>query len=214
MTAAHLEASLNLAWVLICAFLVMLMQVGFAMVETGFTRSKNAVNTMAMNFVIYPVGVLGFWLVGYGLMLGGVHDWPTLAVSSPGAAIGHEVAITVHRHVFGLFGASKFALNAFTSVLRMELSGSGISVSLVCPGYTKTEWESCLVQRRAYVARTFLHPMTAQRVAMEIAACVERPRRELLIPKVLILPVLIQGLLPGFYEWLQTTFRRPNGAGA
>jgi Amt family ammonium transporter len=110
MTAAHLEASLNLAWVLICAFLVMVMQVGFAMVETGFTRSKNAVNTMAMNFVIYPLGVLGFWLVGYGLMLGGLHGWPTLAASSPGAAPGHEVALTVGGHSFGLFGLSKFAL--------------------------------------------------------------------------------------------------------
>ena len=55
-----LTQALNLAWVLVCAFLVMFMQAGFAMVETGFTRAKNAVNTMAMNFVIYPLGVLGF----------------------------------------------------------------------------------------------------------------------------------------------------------
>ena len=51
-----MEQSLNLAWVLIAGFLVMFMQVGFAMVETGFTRAKNAVNTMGMNLVIYPVG--------------------------------------------------------------------------------------------------------------------------------------------------------------
>ena len=44
-----LAQSLNLAWVLVCGFLVMFMQVGFAMLETGFTRAKNAVNTMAMN---------------------------------------------------------------------------------------------------------------------------------------------------------------------
>ena len=90
---------LNLAWVLICGFLVMFMQAGFAMVETGFTRARNAVNTIGMNLVIYPVGVLGFWLVGYGLMLGGVRQWPSLGGAIPDA---HEVA--------GLFGASKFAL--------------------------------------------------------------------------------------------------------
>ncbi|HEY3360056.1 MAG TPA: ammonium transporter [Polyangia bacterium] len=107
MPPTPIEHGLNLAWVLLGAFLVMFMQVGFAMVETGFTRAKNAVNTMAMNVVIYPVGVLGFWLVGYGLMLGGVHAWPTLGAPVTGA---HEVAVTVGGHAFGLFGASKFAL--------------------------------------------------------------------------------------------------------
>ena len=78
MNQGHLEIALNLVWVLMAGFLVMFMQVGFAMVETGFTRSKNAVNTMAMNIIIYPIGVLGFWLVGYGLMAGGVAGWPSL----------------------------------------------------------------------------------------------------------------------------------------
>jgi len=102
-----MEQSLNLAWVLIAGFLVMFMQVGFAMVETGFTRAKNAVNTMGMNLMIYPVGVIGFWLVGYALMLGGVREWPSLGAAVAGA---HEVAIHVGGHALGLFGASKFAL--------------------------------------------------------------------------------------------------------
>jgi ammonium transporter, Amt family len=102
-----MSPSINLVWVLVAAFLVMFMQVGFAMVETGFTRAKNAVNTMAMNLVVYPVGVLGFWLVGYGLMMGGVHAWPSLGAAFPGA---HEVGPTWGGHHFGLFGAAKFAL--------------------------------------------------------------------------------------------------------
>ncbi|HXI59566.1 MAG TPA: ammonium transporter [Polyangia bacterium] len=104
---SSLTQSVNLLWVLLGAFLVMFMQVGFAMVETGFTRSKNAVNTMAMNLAVYPVGVLGFWLVGYGLMMGGVHEWPSLGAAFPGA---HEVGLTLRGHAFGLFGLSKFAL--------------------------------------------------------------------------------------------------------
>src|SRR5664280_2133368 len=84
-----IEQSLNLIWVLLCAFLVMFMQVGFAMVETGFTRAKNAVHTMGMNFVIYPLGVVGFWLLGYGLMMGGMNHWP--ALGSQGA--GHEICL-------------------------------------------------------------------------------------------------------------------------
>jgi Amt family ammonium transporter len=98
---------LNVAWVLVGAFLVMFMQAGFALVETGFARARNAANTMAMNLVVYPVGVIGFWLVGYGLMLGGIHAWPTLGHTVAGA---HEVAVRVGGHAWGIFGASKFAL--------------------------------------------------------------------------------------------------------
>lgn len=104
---AQLEHAMNIAWVLLGAFLVMFMQVGFAMVETGFTRAKNAVNTMAMNMVVYPVGVLGFWACGYGLMLGGVPGWGAL---DGGAAGARELGLHLGGHFYGLVGASKFAL--------------------------------------------------------------------------------------------------------
>jgi len=105
--AGGLEQSLNLAWVLVGGFLVMFMQLGFAMLETGFTRAKNAVNTMAMNFMIYPIGVIGFWLSGYGFMMGGVSHWPSLGA----APIGHhELTLGICGHPFGLLGLSKFAL--------------------------------------------------------------------------------------------------------
>ncbi|MHB8383773.1 MAG: ammonium transporter [Candidatus Binataceae bacterium] len=105
--ATSLDQSLNLAWVLIAGFLVMFMQVGFAMVETGFTRAKNAVNTIAMNLIIYPIGVIGFWLTGYAFMMGGVHQWPSLG----SAEIGHhELALTIGSHAWGILGFSKFTL--------------------------------------------------------------------------------------------------------
>jgi ammonium transporter, Amt family len=101
------DVSLNLAWLLISGFLVMFMQVGFALVETGFTRAKNAVNTMAMNLLVYPLGVVGFWLVGYGLMYGGVSGWPALGQTT----VSHrELSIHLGRHTLGLIGAAKFAL--------------------------------------------------------------------------------------------------------
>jgi Amt family ammonium transporter len=112
MTPLALVHSLNLLWVLLAAFLVMFMQVGFAMVETGFTRAKNAVNTMAMNMVIYPLGALCFWAVGFGLMLGGVPSWETLGSSAPGMAEAHELGFHLGARFFGLCGAAKFALVA------------------------------------------------------------------------------------------------------
>jgi len=104
---APLEISLNLAWVLLTGFLVMFMQAGFAMVETGFTRARSAAHTMAMNLVIYPVGVLGFWAVGYGLMLGGVREWASLGSTVAGA---HELSLHLGGKAWGLLGAAKFGL--------------------------------------------------------------------------------------------------------
>ena len=102
-----LTASLNLAWILIAGFLVMFMQAGFAMLETGFTRAKNAVNTMAMNFIIYPIGLIGFWLTGYAFMMGGMEQWPSLTE----APISHrELSITIGAHSYGVIGLAKFAL--------------------------------------------------------------------------------------------------------
>lgn len=105
--ADSLVPAINMAWVLVGGFLVMFMQVGFAMLETGFTRAKNAVNTMAMNFIIYPVGLIGFWLTGYGLMMGGVREWPSLgAARLPGG----ELAISLGGHSYGIVGLGKFGL--------------------------------------------------------------------------------------------------------
>ena len=67
----HNRVAINIMWTLITGFLVMFMQAGFAMVETGLTRAKNVAHTMAMNFMIYPLGMLGFWVMGYALMFGG-----------------------------------------------------------------------------------------------------------------------------------------------
>ncbi len=70
---ANPQAPLNYVWILVCAFLVMFMQAGFAMLEAGFCRVKNVTNLMAKNLMDYCIGSLCFFLVGYALMMGG--DW-------------------------------------------------------------------------------------------------------------------------------------------
>jgi len=61
---------LTVMWTLICAFLVIFMQAGFAMMVTGFTRAKNAGHTMAMTMLVFVFAVLGYWAVGYALQTG------------------------------------------------------------------------------------------------------------------------------------------------
>ena len=55
--------AINFVWTLITGFLVMFMQAGFAIVETGLCRAKNANHTMMMNFMVYGVGMLAYWLI-------------------------------------------------------------------------------------------------------------------------------------------------------
>ena len=50
----------------------MFMQAGFAIVETGLCRAKNANHTMMMNFMVYGVGMLAYWLIGFAIQMGGV----------------------------------------------------------------------------------------------------------------------------------------------
>ena len=55
-------------WVLLAAFLVFFMQAGFAMVESGFTRAKNAVNILMKNLMDFSIGSVAFWAVGFAIM--------------------------------------------------------------------------------------------------------------------------------------------------
>jgi Amt family ammonium transporter len=64
------KVALDTLWVLITAMLVFFMNLGFACVETGFCRSKNAVNILSKNFIVFACSTIGFWILGFGLMFG------------------------------------------------------------------------------------------------------------------------------------------------
>ena len=66
----QINGDMGMLWMLIAGILVFLMQAGFTLVESGMTRSKNAVNIAMKNLLDICVGSLTFWLVGYSLMYG------------------------------------------------------------------------------------------------------------------------------------------------
>lgn len=70
VAAEGVQTNLNVVWTLIGAVLVFVMQAGFALVETGFTRAKNATNIMMKNLMDFAVGSLGFYLIGAAIMFG------------------------------------------------------------------------------------------------------------------------------------------------
>jgi ammonium transporter, Amt family len=70
MDAASLKIALDTVWVLFTAFLVFFMNLGFAMVESGLCRAKNAVNILAKNFIVFAISTAAYWILGFGLMYG------------------------------------------------------------------------------------------------------------------------------------------------
>ena len=108
--------SINIVWTLLAGFLVMFMQAGFALVETGMCRAKNAAQIMAMNLMIYPLGMLGFWICGFAIMFGGIASAP-VAIGWQ-SSLGHGLALLHSEHgltlggkFFGLWGGKGFFLN-------------------------------------------------------------------------------------------------------
>jgi Amt family ammonium transporter len=95
------KIAINFVWTLVTGFLVMFMQAGFAIVETGLCRAKNANHTMMMNFMVYGVGMLAYWLIGFAIQMGGVGAVANLGGTPPLSA---EYAITLFGKSFGLWG--------------------------------------------------------------------------------------------------------------
>jgi Amt family ammonium transporter len=107
----HNRIAINIVWTLVAGFLVMFMQAGFAMVETGFTQAKNAGHTMAMNFMVYPLGMLGYWICGFALQMGGVGAG---TLSGGTALLTNEFTIHLFGKDFGLFGTTGFFLSGIS----------------------------------------------------------------------------------------------------
>src|SRR3954452_5734654 len=114
--ASHSLFSVNFVWTLVAGFLVMFMQAGFALVETGLIRAKNASHTFTMNFLVYALGMFGFFVCGIALMCGGMNG---TAIGGP-ATLG---GVPTLNHMFtigaavngdagwGLFGTTGFFLS-------------------------------------------------------------------------------------------------------
>jgi len=107
------RVGINMMWLLVTGFLVMFMQAGFALVETGFCRAKNAAHTMMMNFGCYFLGLTGFWICGFAFMYGNAGPIGTLGGTPP------------------INGAGAFSLGNFGSIFATHgffLSGNTYDV--------------------------------------------------------------------------------------
>lgn len=108
--AGQNAAALNIVWTLVTGYLVMFMQAGFAMVETGFCRGRNAVHVMMLNMLVYGTGLLGWWIAGFALTFGSIGALTTFGggtlLSQP-----NLIHFPIGGHDFGILGTHGFFLN-------------------------------------------------------------------------------------------------------
>jgi Amt family ammonium transporter len=123
---AHNLYSINYVWALVAGFLVMFMQAGFMLVETGLCRAKNAAHTAAMNLMIYPLGCLAFWVYGFAIGWGNwwngpvAPGWypslgPGLAVLNSGIGLGavtDAAGNATGAFTYGILGMKGFFLGS------------------------------------------------------------------------------------------------------
>jgi len=105
-----MEISINNMWVLLAAFLVMFMQPGFAMVEAGFTRTKNTANILMKNLMDFSIGSIIFWLIGYTIMYGdsiaGIIGNPHIFFNSDGIGNYADKTDLIFQTVFAATAAT------------------------------------------------------------------------------------------------------------
>jgi len=161
--ATDLTTAANIVWTLLTGFLVMFMQAGFALVETGLCRKKNAAHTMAMNFLVYSIGILGFWVMGFAFQMGGVG---AMATFGGDATLSSEFAINVGGKSFGLFGTQGFFLtfaNYTPAVATMFLFQMVFmdTTATIPTGAMAERWKFLSFVLFSFVISTLIYPIYA-----------------------------------------------------
>src|SRR5271156_1130863 len=105
------KIAINFVWTLVTGFLVMFMQAGFAMVESGLCRVKNANHTYMMNFFVYTAGLFSYWLIGFAIQMGGAAGNGNLGGLQ---SLTPEHSFMLFGKTWNLFGGSGFFLSGHT----------------------------------------------------------------------------------------------------
>jgi Amt family ammonium transporter len=123
---AHNLFSINVLWVCLAACLVMFMQAGFMLVETGLCRAKNASHTSAMNMMIYPLGCIAFYAYGWALGWGNWWNAPVPSGWYSPVGLGTVIldqgfSLELAGKKLGLFGTTGWFLSGMDDVSIMAL---------------------------------------------------------------------------------------------
>jgi Amt family ammonium transporter len=162
-SVADTQVGLNIVWTVMAGTLVMFMQAGFALVETGLTRAKNMAHTMGMNFFVYAIGILGFYFVGFGLQMGGMGAMSTFGGEEMLKASA-EFTVNLFGKDFGLFGTSGFMLPPamFTPAVATMFFFQMVFMDTTCTiptGALAERWKITHFVLFSFVISTIIYPV-------------------------------------------------------
>ncbi|MFO0823882.1 MAG: ammonium transporter [Gemmataceae bacterium] len=138
----EIQVLLNTLWVVTAAILVFFMQAGFALVESGMVRAKNAVNVIMKNYSDMCVGAIGFWAVGYGLMFGlNPSRWIGTTKFAPNTGEPFEFSLLFFQMMFAATAAT-IVSGALAERIRFGayLVGSFLITTFIYPIYGSWAW--------------------------------------------------------------------------
>ncbi len=122
----EIHTAINTIWVLLAAFLVFFMQAGFAMVEAGFTRAKNAGNIVMKNIMDFSVGSIIYWAVGFALMFGAGNSfigYSGFFLSDSFSHLGLDIPIAAFWIFQAVFAATAATIVSGAMAERTNFSG-------------------------------------------------------------------------------------------
>lgn len=154
--------SINMVWVLLCGFLVMFMQAGFSMVESGLTRAKNAAHTMTMNLMDFAIGMLAFWAFGFAIMFGNAA--PNAGLGIPADTLNSALGVTIGETTYTFMGLTGWFLGGdnlyqggiFTLFL-FQLAFAA-TANTICTGTLAERWKLGPFSVASVVVTAFIYP--------------------------------------------------------
>lgn len=140
----QLKIELDTVWIVVAAALVFFMQAGFALLESGMSRSKNAVNVVMKNYMDVCIGSIIFWLVGYGIMFGdSVSGWFGTTHFFPQSLSNSEYSFLFFQTMFAATAVT-IASGAMAERTRYHayLLGALLISGIIYPVYGSWVWGS------------------------------------------------------------------------
>lgn len=118
----------NTQWVLLTGCLVFFMNSGFAMVESGFCRSANAITVLAKNLIVFAIAALAFWLLGFGLMFGDGGEF----IGVKGFLLqGYDNSPAIANNYQGVFDSLSWAAIPLSAKFFFQLTFAGTAATIV-----------------------------------------------------------------------------------
>jgi Amt family ammonium transporter len=160
---ADTQVALNLVFTMLAGFLIMFMQAGFALLETGLVRGKNAAHTMGMNFLVYAIAVLGYWTLGFGWQMGNVGALTTFGGD---ASLTSGITVTLLGKEHGLLGTTGFMLApsiftpAIATLFFFQLVFAATACTIVTGALTE-RWRFMAFIAFSFTVVTVIYPLYA-----------------------------------------------------